>query len=134
MEEKYNTVISPGETIATAPRDLRITFILFKRDKLLFEIEQYYLMKRAGGVPPPNKLTTALLVLFYEVRSSYRRSSTVNDYNKLYDLCTSSDPLECIKGFNMLDDWLDSKNVTKFDTLPNLNRSRVEETNTHNGY
>ena len=115
--------------IGKSPTETRTIYILFNRMKVINSIQKYYMIKRQGSQAPSNTLTSSVMALFLDVSSSLKRSIKKEEYEQIRSLCFSDSPVKCLEGFILLDNWLDAKGLTKFDTKKNIDYSKIEEVN-----
>jgi hypothetical protein len=128
-------------TVTTPPTDVLKISILERRSLVINSIEAYTkLLVRSGGRREDFKhLISSLNSLFMEVRAAMAKEKievkAIQD--KIHSMSLSEVPAEITEILNVfyqIDDFLYSKNLTKFDTTQKYDRFRTEMGNKKGGF
>jgi len=135
INSQQQTPLNNGQysTIATPLIiDLKMS-ILTRWDTAIISIGNYKKLKSMGAGADKRAVITSVYSLFLTVRSSLRESKKEEEYKKISDVFEKECPEEYIKAFDEIDKFLYDKNIVKFDTKGNYDRTIVENANQNKG-
>jgi hypothetical protein len=128
-------------TVTTPPTDVLKISILERRSLVINSIETYTkLLVRSGGRREDFKhLISSLNSLFMEVRAAMAKEKIEVKpiQEKIQSMSMAQEDIEISKVlevFYQIDDFLYSKNLTKFDTTQKYDRFRTEMGNKKGGF
>lgn len=122
-------------TIGKAPEEVLKLMILERRSYVIDAIEGYYKFKHQGVNPQINIVISRIKGLYYEIAGALQRSISKKEFSELKeklfkDKLNIQDAEEI---FNTIQEWLDTKHVTRFDTRTQYNKTSTETENKHKG-
>ena len=86
-----------------------------------------------GADYPTGQFRTAVRIFFKRLRPALEKSLQPKPFEELKKLAESSKYDDCLEALEKLEEWLYSKEVTKFDTRKKINTLRVENENIEKG-
>lgn len=134
------TFPSFGETPATSatpPLDVLKILTLQRRDAVLEAVEDYYKKLDAESDPPFFFVTSRVRSLFIDLEPALRRSYNTEDekaeFLEMERVAFDTDVNKSIELFRKLCQFLDEKNLTKWDNQKKINTAMVETENEEKG-
>jgi hypothetical protein len=132
---------SDGDSVALPPLDLLKIQILNERNAVMSALQDYY-YRRARTKQEPNTalLRSRIITLYTDLEPSVKRwlydekKKSDSEFKALTSKIFSDIVDENIKGFQILNYWLDKKKVIRMDVLNQYDRTNVEESNNANGF
>jgi hypothetical protein len=132
---------SDGDSVALPPLDLLKIQILNERNAVMSALQDYY-YRRARTKQEPNTalLRSRIITLYTDLEPSVKRwlydekKKSDSEFKALTSKVFSDIVDENIKGFQILNYWLDKKKVIRMDVLNQYDRTNVEESNNANGF
>jgi len=117
------------QTVAVPPSDLLKIMVLQRRDDVLAALEAYNkLSARSSGVPP-HALKARIRTLFIDLKAALKNDMDEERFLHLSNLVDSDDVDEMLDAFDLVNEWLYNKKVTRFDTRKSYDPSRAEKEN-----
>lgn len=125
-----------NEQIAKSPKELLVMDILKQRTSIIREIEQYNKYNYRNAYYPDSDIRSKVKSLFLTLKPSLKRHKDKLDeeITQINNWIDTGDIDELMKAFEILDDFLDDLQVTKFDTITKHNYQDVEEDNLSAGF
>lgn len=123
-------------TITRNARDILEILIIEKRTYFIDALEEYHKLKYNGRVASLDYVRSRLYSFYLELKPSLE-----NEFNnkpdtiltKVDELITSKDYDNIIKCFELLSNYIYSKNLIKWDSMKTYNRQSIEEENKFHG-
>jgi hypothetical protein len=120
-------------TIGTPRGDILSVLILQRRNDVIEAIEAYKKIGYQGSDGAPLYLVRARLSsLYLEIRAALKNSMSEKDFKSLSVKVASDDIGEMGSAFELMDDWLYSKNIIKIDTRKAIDTDDIEAVNDGN--
>jgi hypothetical protein len=117
------------DTIGTSSGlDLKF-YLLVKREEVLEQLRIYEYRVGRGLEPPIHKLRSCIVWLYEAVQSSYKSSRDKEALKKVIKYTHSYKYTELHTAWQLLDDFLYEKNITKFDTKKKYDTADMEAEN-----
>ncbi len=114
-------------TIGTPAVDIVRVLILQRRADVFEALEQYNKDNYANIQTDISVIKARLYSLFLELQGGLKRRLKAKDYNDLVKQLDSKEPKDVLKVILMLNEYLDSLNLTKIDTKKKYDKTRVEK-------
>ena len=114
-------------TIGTPDVDIVRVLILQRRADVFEALEQYNKDNYANIQTDISVIKARLYSLFLELQGGLKRRLKAKDYNDLVKQLDSKEPTDVLKVILMLNEYLDSLNLTKIDTKKKYDKTRVEK-------
>jgi hypothetical protein len=119
-------------TITTSPKDV-VKISILERRKYAIDAFEFYINKKALNVNPSIAIIKSRMFSFFlEIGASYKRDKK-EEYDKVIMLLQSADYAKLITAFNILNEYLDAKGVTKIDTIKQYDSTNTEIENYEKG-
>ena len=132
---------SDGDSVALPPLDLLKIQILNERNAVMSALQDYYYIRaRTKQEPNTALLRSRIITLYTDLEPSVNRwlydekKKSDSEFKALTSKIFSDIVDENIKGFQILNYWLDKKKVIRMDVLNQYDRTNVEESNNANGF
>lgn len=121
-------------TATQPPGDLLKIMILEKRNHVLQAIEQYNKFQYSNAYYPDNVIRARMISYFYIIRSSLKRHYEKKNpewINEAYQIISDKKkPIsDLINIFYEIEDFLDLKKLTRFDTMNVWDSTSIEDEN-----
>lgn len=113
--------------------DLKIE-ILYRWKIAIDTISLYEYYKYNGNDCYHNEVKRDVYRLFQVIRTAIKKDIEVENYNKINESFKRESCEYTLESFNIIDDWLYLKKLTRFDTRQIYDRTRAELTNKQKGF
>lgn len=120
-------------TMATPATDVVKLCIIERWYNLIEALEAFDKQKGSGVFADFHIVKSRLLSLLRVLSPSLLRQGKKAEYEEVILLIESNQYDDIIRGFAILNTFLDEINLTRIDTKPKYNRTRVEEENAIHG-
>lgn len=120
-----------NETIVGIPaQDIERVLILQARNDFLIGREHYAKEKIQAGYSDTSTISTRLQTLFLQLQALLKRRLKEEEYDKMkHEIFNTKDYETILINYIIINELLDSINLTKIDTKKVYDRIRVEEEN-----
>ena len=130
MEERITMVDFNNENTITTPAGDVVKILILQRRNDFIEALEAYRKQQNSGVSSDIYIVQARLYSFFlELSASLYRTMKPEDFEELKLLLESKIYEDLIRGFNIINMWLDEKKLIRLDTKNQYDRRRAEEEN-----
>jgi len=121
-------------TITTAPHDI-VKILILERRKYVCDAIEHYFKQEGNGISVPLAIVKSRLIgLFFEIQAGLKRDLPNKEYNDIKKTIFNCVDIEQAKKvFETLNDWFDTKRLTRIDTIKSYDSSDVETENKAKG-
>lgn len=116
-------------TVSTPAGDVVKILILQRRNDLIESIEAYNKARNSGVLADTSIVKARLLSLFFEVQPALERNKNDGDLEEINLLVLSDDYKDLVRGFLIINRWLDETKLIRIDTKKQYDRRIAEEEN-----
>lgn len=120
------------QTISQPRKDVLDILILQTRDAVIQSIGNYEQIKYANGSSNNlnnSKVNSKIKELWYNISAQFKRKKSKEEFNKIKELIFSKKVEDNIEAFEIINDWLDEQQITKFDTKKVYDTYNIEKEN-----
>jgi len=130
VEERITMVDFNNENTITTPAGDVVKILILQRRNDFIEALEAYRKQQNSGVSSDIYIVQARLYSFFlELSASLYRTMKPEDFEELKLLLESKIYEDLIRGFNIINMWLDEKKLIRLDTKNQYDRRRAEEEN-----
>lgn len=117
------------------PHQLLKLQILKYQENVYMALDEYYSRLYFGSSARINQVKASVKVIFTMTKPYFKRWMVKDEeFNKLTLLTESDNPDDVIEAFDIINEYLDKKNITKIDTLQDYDTSIAEYDNIQKGF
>lgn len=121
-------------SVAVPPVDLLRVRLLEMRDDALRAVGQFHRYRSNGASTDTclALLRPPMLVLYHAIRAAIARDKD-KKFAPVPELLAAKDPDSVLAAWELMDDWLDTKRITRVDMIMDYDRTRAEHENKSRG-